>query len=573
MGRRSLPFLFLLLVCVGAFAQYRDTLAFGFNYDDYHLVRPYAASEVLAAFHGSWDATGIERSFYRPLTVAFYAARFDAFRYNAWKYHALSLTLFALAGAIGMVLLARLTGRWSAAVWFAVFWCVHPNLPISLVAWITNQMHLLQTIVCLSAIVWWTVIRNRSLIWWTPLLALQVVAMCIKEDGILLLPFVLAVHALYWIVVDRSATRVSPLALLIGGVFLATLLLWRRYALGGLGGYRVSWEQDTLIANLTKGPTRAVFLRPARAWPLLLQAWYVLVVMAAGLIVAWFKDRRAFATICIGLGMAFTFNLPFALVTKAEQYYLLATGAVIALAAAADALARTKGWWSQATMIAASVPVVLAMQSAASAAAHLYAPTSDATRATDAIVKEWAAVPQEIREWIGKKTVPPNTGDLARDLPSIMLGAYDTERDRTGRTYRWTTGHVIAFINADADSVKFSLQPLFIERPKRPFAVRVLVEGEPAASETLETDAEHPFVVMLPSRSRGGRSHSSDMKKLEIVIDHTWTPGPGDPRKLGVKLYDFSTTASRAGFIRIGAPPADRFVAHVGTGARLPRRR
>jgi hypothetical protein len=565
MGRRWLPILLPLLVCIGAFAQYRDTLAFGFNYDDYHLVRPYEGAEVRAAFHGSWDATGIERSFYRPLTVAFYAARFDAFRYNAWKYHALSLTLFALAGAIGMVLLARLTGSWTAAVWFAVFWCVHPNLPISLVAWITNQMHLLQTLTCLTALVWWTYVKNKPLIWWTPLLVLQIVAMFIKEDGILLLPFVLAVHALYWAVVDRSATRVSPVGLLIGGVFVAALLAWRRYALGGLGGYRVSWQEDTLMANLTKGLTRAVFLRPAIAFPLQLQAWYVLVVMALGVIAAWFRDRRAFVAICVGLGMAFTFNLPFALVTKAEQYYLLATGAVIALAASADTLARVRGWWSQGAMIALSVPVVLAMQSAASAAAHLYAPTSDATRSTDAIVREWAAVPQEIREWIGRKTVPPNTGDLARDLPSIVLGAYDIERDRAGRAYRWTTGHVIAFVNADADSVKFSLQPLFIERPRRPFAVRVLVEGKEAASETLETDAEHPFVVTLPPRARGGRSHSSDMKKLEIVIDHTWTPGPGDPRKLGVKLYDFSTTATRAGFIRIGAQPADRFASLVST--------
>ncbi len=156
----------------------------------------------------------------------------------------------------------------------------------------------------------------------------------------------------------------------------------------------------------------------------------------------------------------------------------------------------------------------------------------------DAIVREWAAVPLEIRDWLAKKTVPPNTGDLARDLPAIIHGAYDTEHDRSGRAYRWTTGRVIAFVNARCERVTFSLQPLLIERPPRPFAIRVLLEGALVASETLDTATERPFTIALPRSS----SSLSDMRKLEIDVDHTWTPGPGDRRTLGVKLYDFSAT-------------------------------
>src|SRR5262249_59850488 len=91
-----------LIVIAGALtaALYRDTLRDGFYYDDYHFVRPHALTEVVHAFRGPWDATGIEVPFYRPLTVAYFALRFEALGYNAVAYHALSLSLFALAAAL-----------------------------------------------------------------------------------------------------------------------------------------------------------------------------------------------------------------------------------------------------------------------------------------------------------------------------------------------------------------------------------------------------------------------------------------------------------------------------------------
>jgi hypothetical protein len=71
---------------------------YGFYYDDYHFVRPYPAHEVRAAFHGPWDASGIETPYYRPLTICVYAARFAVLGLNAPAYHVLSLMLFVAAG-------------------------------------------------------------------------------------------------------------------------------------------------------------------------------------------------------------------------------------------------------------------------------------------------------------------------------------------------------------------------------------------------------------------------------------------------------------------------------------------
>ena len=72
----------LLSACL-SLILYRHTLVYGFDYDDYHFVRPYSVQDVLDTFHGPWDASGIEVPFYRPLTIAFFALRFEAFGLNA----------------------------------------------------------------------------------------------------------------------------------------------------------------------------------------------------------------------------------------------------------------------------------------------------------------------------------------------------------------------------------------------------------------------------------------------------------------------------------------------------------
>src|SRR5262249_4507228 len=79
---------------------YSPTLDYGFDYDDYHFVRPYSAADVVRAFRGPWDSSGIEASYYRPLTIAAFAARFQVLGLNSRAHHALSLALFAAAGCL-----------------------------------------------------------------------------------------------------------------------------------------------------------------------------------------------------------------------------------------------------------------------------------------------------------------------------------------------------------------------------------------------------------------------------------------------------------------------------------------
>ena len=69
-------------------------------------------------------------------------------------------------------------------------------MPYSLVAWVTNQMHLAQTLVVLLRSLWWHAVRARPLVWWLPLLVFGAAAFMVKEDGLMLLPAILTVHAI-----------------------------------------------------------------------------------------------------------------------------------------------------------------------------------------------------------------------------------------------------------------------------------------------------------------------------------------------------------------------------------------
>jgi hypothetical protein len=168
--------------------QFHHTIAYGFDYDDYHFVRPYSGTEVLRTFHGPWDASRIEVPFYRPLTICLYAARFALFGINATAYHVLSLAMFAGAAFLVGTFASQTLGRpWAGVLASVVFVC-HPSFPYSAVVWVTNQMHLLELLTVMSALCWWFAVRRRSAVWWVPLLAFEVAALLIKEDGVMLSP-------------------------------------------------------------------------------------------------------------------------------------------------------------------------------------------------------------------------------------------------------------------------------------------------------------------------------------------------------------------------------------------------
>jgi hypothetical protein len=344
-------------------------------------------------------------------------------------------------------------------------------------------------------------------------------------------------HEWYRLMCERDVPHVPAAFVVSAMVTLAGLYLLRREFLGGIGGYGFMVTRGQMLTNLLKGPAQTLFLRPIGSVGTWIQAWGMTIALLAGGILGWRRrERRHLFLLGVGILIVFCFDLPFALVTKREQYYALTLGSVFAFAACTDILTR---WARPAIRAAAIVPVVivLATMSARSAAARdLYAPFSESTLSTDRLVAGWAPVPFEIREWLRRKIAHQRVTALSRDVPYIVFGANDVERDPRGNLFRWTGRRAWIYANGTTDGLRFVLSAAGGERPRRPF-VMTISGGRPSASTVrLEPGQQQAIDVAFPKAIRPVAA----MRPVRIDVDHTWTPGPRDPRQLGVMLSGIS---------------------------------
>ena len=134
---------------VGVGVVYLGQVDTGLYYDDYHLVRPLRPLELRRVWFGSWDVTGIERPFYRPITTYLFALRFGLFGLNTAALHAVSLIGHALCAGFAGWFLRREGLSIGAAVFGAWLYAIHPLFPYAQVSWITNQMHLAESLLVL----------------------------------------------------------------------------------------------------------------------------------------------------------------------------------------------------------------------------------------------------------------------------------------------------------------------------------------------------------------------------------------------------------------------------------------
>jgi hypothetical protein len=408
---------------------YRHTIGYGFHYDDYAFMRPHTWQEIMAAFRGSWDQTGIMVPFYRPLTVALHAARFELFGLDADTHHRVSLGLFALAATLAGVFAARVSGLVGAGLVTTALFVTHPSMVYAQVAWITNQMHLATSVVVLGAMTWWGfVAARRSVGWWLPLVALGVIAFLFKEDGIMLLPLLVVLHVLRRAIVERELPA-PPRAFLLCAILIPVGLFWLRgEALGELGGYgRPTAERAW--ANYTLGLERVFRLLPAhRPWQSAASAFVSALALTG--VLAWRSASPGTRfLIAGGAATALAFNLPFVFVTKHEQMHLVAAGAALMLGGCATAVVQGLRW--RALQAAAAAVLAAGTLACAAVARHVstdFAPYGSIVLAGDEIVRGWAAVPREIRDYLARKTEPGAAAHLpanpARALPIVVYGLH-----------------------------------------------------------------------------------------------------------------------------------------------------
>jgi hypothetical protein len=289
-------------------------------------------------------------------------------------------------------------------------------------------------------------------------------------------------------------------------------------------------------------------------WAQTYEGWFLLVALAIGGWFAFRRHRRTAYLMSVGVLMALLFNLPFALVTKSEQYHFIGAGSVFALTAAVDALTRRTSVALRWVAAVCAVVAIVMMSKTSRDLAAFYAPHTELTLSRDDIVRTWAAVPDEIKQWLADKRINRASGDLALELPYAIFGAGAKERGADGRMFRWTAEHTSILINQSLRRADLSMRAMFFERPRRPFIVTIRVEGYQIGSITLADDVEQNVTIPLPRDTSNPRR----MHLVEVFVDHTWTPGPSDPRRLGIVLYDpvFTRSNPESRTANPGAQPA-----------------
>ncbi len=542
MRRTGLALLLLIAASAFTFLLHGPTLSYGFDYDDYHFVHPYTRADVTAAFHGPWDASGIERPYYRPLTILFFALRFEALGINATAHHALSLILFAVAAALAGWLVSRLTASAAAGVMATLFFAAHPGVPYSLIAWVTNQMHLVECLVVLTALVWWDAVYKRGVLWWLPLLGFAAVAFLIKEDGIMLLPVVVTLHAIRrWFSDDDVAF--PPLAFLaLAAVLMTGLVEARSWTLAEVAAARRP-ALDVALHNYVSGLYGLFRLVPAdRPWQVA-ASWFVTLVPVTAILL-WRRSSGGARTAMVsGLAIAMLFDLPFIFITKAEQLHFIALGAALFLTGSSVVVfTALRGRLSRYGFGATEAAGVICLALVSQDIARDFKPYGPVVLAHDEIVRTWAAVPVDLRNYLARKRAPGAERSLSAD-PSLALdlltfGGHGPERSRDGVNYQWMAGpKVEIFVAARARAITIPLRHAF-EVFREPARVRVTVDGHTVDDLVLATPE---WRVSQAGFRQSSVSPLRRMHRVVIAIDHTWRPmdiipGSQDGRTLGLQI-------------------------------------
>ena len=523
---------------------YGHTVDYGLSYDDYILVRPHSRAEVLRSLTGSWDTTGVMVPFYRPLTVAFNAVRYELFGLDARAHHLLSLALFGLCAVLAGWFSQRITGQTVAGLLGSLAFVAHPSMPYSLAAWITNQMHLTETLTVLVALCWWHAVRKRPAGWWVPLLLFCAAAFAIKEDGIMLFPAIVGIHEVNRRLREPTLPHVPPAFAIAGVLLIAALLFARTTALEGIGGY----GRPTLARawrNYVGGLIGTLRLTPAdRPWQPLASAFATSLPIFA--LVVWRRAQPGSRTLfVVGFSIALLFNLPFVFVSKAEQMHLVASGAVLVIAGSAtmtlDSLAQRA--WRRLAAVAIAIGIA-ACAAVARDITRDFEPFGPRVLATDNIVRDWPHVPAQIKEYLARKQEPGADGRMSTnpidELTHVVYGAHGMETAPDGTRYQWMSDRVAdVLVFRPARSV---LIPLRHDRGafREPAVARIDV-GRRTADEIRFDNSDWRQSTLALSEAASPRRPV----RIRISIDHAWIPSrlipqSADSRTLGLQIGELT---------------------------------
>ena len=411
-------------------------------------------------------------------------------------------------------------------------------MPYALAAWVTNQMHLLEMSWCCG--------RSSGGRRCGPAASpggcrspcAAAAAFLIKEDGVMLLPAILALHALRRRMLEPALPAAPRGFVLASFVLLASLVALRSLALAGVGGY--GWPPVAQAwRNFEEGLVHVFRLVPAaRPWQPLASAIATALPLAALLV--WRRTSPAArCALASGAVVALLFNLPFVFVTKGEQMHLVAFGASLVLGgsalAIADAFPRARlAVW------AAIAAGLLPFAAVSRDISRDFAPFGPIVRAHDRVVTEWGPVSEEIRGYLARK--PHETPQLSANpidaLPVVVLGVHPFEVSPAGVRYRWMSS-ARAEVQVAPSTREVTLR--FRHEAgafREPASIEIRADGRVAGHVVLaDTDWHVTRIPLVPFRSLP----LAGMHRIAITIPHPWIPaaiiaGSTDGRVLGVQI-------------------------------------
>jgi hypothetical protein len=292
----------------------------------------------------------------------------------------------------------------------------------------------------------------------------------------------------------------------------------------------------------------AVAVIGALSWQvpaILLQVPYPIVTwqgLASGLVVsllalgtgiaAWRHDRQALFVMGAGALTAIWFNLPFALVSKREQYHLLTLGAVLALSGTVQAVQnlRRLTWLAGLLLIMGTLPLAALAQEEASA----FAPCASGVLQADRDAGTWRVVPSEIQRWIAEKQtscarrVSPQPMSA---LPLISWGLYEEEARNGEPPYRWTTDRSVLLFGYSTMTLAFAArQP--DATAQEPVILIAHANGQ-RATVILDSSDWKYSTVRFPS---GLSAWIRSSQRLDLSISRSRIPASIDPSSSDTRL-------------------------------------
>jgi hypothetical protein len=337
--------------------------------------------------------------------------------------------------------------------------------------------------------------------------------------------------------------------LALAGILAVGGLGWRHLALGGLGGYRTP-DWASARANLWRGFWRTIALQPVDRPGKGLATAFVIATSLLGGVAAW-CDRRSsrplFVTL-LGFAMVAVCNLPYALVTKREQWHLLSLGGAVLLTGATWALWRAlRLTVLRVAFSVLTIAAIVAMAWVSRQMAADFAPYSQYVLDTDRIVTEWAIVAPEIRAYLVQKgTRWKERGEqvpFLKTLQTVWYGVYGWEPPGESSQFRWCGPHVTAFVHPRARTLRLPIGVVSLPGlPPGPSTVTIAVDGRSQGTRTLELGAWTILDLPLPRLPRwyGRQLHRVDLRFDRTVVPARVDPSSSDTRELAVRAGQFT---------------------------------